>query len=54
MGRILLTAALDIIKCVQVQAWAYGHAEYEAELCTATLDRIYKAEATVIYSVTFV
>ena len=53
-GRILLTAAVDIINCVRVQDLCTCHAEYEAYLCTATLDRIYKAVATAIQSVTFV
>jgi hypothetical protein len=47
-GRILLTAAVDIIHCVRVQNLGMCHAEYEAYLCTATLDRIYKAVATTI------
>jgi hypothetical protein len=39
-GRILLTAAVDIINCVRVKDLGTRHAEYEAYLCTATLDLI--------------
>jgi len=44
----LLTAAADIIKCVRVQDLGTRHAEYEAYLCTTTLDRIYEAVAKTI------
>ena len=47
-GRMLLTAAVDIINCVRVRNLGTRHAEREAYLCTATFDRIYEAVAKTI------